>query len=342
MKLNYKESMFRIATLCLCLVMCISAVFPAYATKTSEELESELAGLNSELDALDKELEQILSDIEKTSKKLESTREELATAKGFEEAQYESMKLRIKYMYENGNTNMLELVFSSSCMAEFINRVEYYSAITEYDRKLLSDFAENSELIAQKEESLVKDQKRLQSLQKELDEKEQKLSSEISSAQLAKLELAKKEAEEAEKLAQEKVEPIVPEKNETHENSYETTIGPSIEATASDVELLAALIECEAGSRHYEGMLAVGSVVVNRMKSRHYPNTLRGVIYQSGQFTPAHDGKLERVLNRGVKDSCVKAAQDALNGKNNVGDCVSFRAANSGRPGTIIGDNVFF
>ena len=346
MKLNCKESTFRIVALFLCLVMSISAVFPAYATKTSDELESELSGLNSELKSLDKELEQILSDIKKTSANLEHTREELAVAKGLEEAQYESMKLRIKYMYENGNTNMLELVFSSSCMAEFINRVEYYSAITEYDRKLLSDFAENSELIAQKEESLVKEQKRLQSLQKELDEKEQKLSSEISSTQLAKLELAKKEAEEAEKLAQEKVEPIIPEKETEKDDapgdSYETSFGPSIETTASDVELLAALIECEAGSKHYEGMLAVGSVVVNRMKSRHYPDTLRGVIYQSGQFTPAHDGKIERVLERGVKDSCVVAAQDALSGKNNVGDCVSFRAASSGRPGTIIGDNVFF
>lgn len=346
MKLNCKESMFRIVAFCLCLVMCISAVFPVYATKTSEELESELTGLNSELKALDKELEQILSDIEKTSVKLENTREELAVAKGFEETQYESMKLRIKYMYENGNANMLELIFSSSCMSEFINRAEYYSVITEYDRKLLSDFAENSELIAEKEKSLVKEQKRLQSLQEELNEKEQKLSDEISSAQLAKLELAKKEAEEAERLAQEKVDPIIPEKEtgkETApENSYETSFGPSVEATASDVELLAALIECEAGSRHYEGMLAVGSVVVNRMKSRHYPDTLRGVIYQSGQFTPAHDGKLQRVLERGVKDSCVVAARDALNGKNNVGDCVSFRAASSGRPGTIIGDNVFF
>ena len=345
MKLNCKESMFRIVALCLCLVMCISTVFPVYATKTSEELESELSGLSSELNALDKELEQILSDIEKTSAKLETTREELAVAKGYEEIQYESMKLRIKYMYENGNANMMEMLFSATCMADFLNRAEFYSSITQYDRELLKEFSENSALIADKEKSLVEEQERLQDLQKELDAKEQKLSDEISSAQLAKLELAKKEAEEAERLAQEKVEPLIPEKEEKEEsngNSYETSYGPSIEATASDVELLAALIECEAGSKNYEGMLAVGSVVVNRMKSRHYPDTLRGVIYQSGQFTPAHDGKLQRVLERGVKDSCVVAAQDALNGKNNVGDCVSFRAASSGRPGTIIGDNVFF
>ena len=339
MKLNCKESMFRMIALCLCLTLSISTVFPTYATKTSEELESELTGLNNELNTLDKELDQMFKEIEKTSKKLDATREELATAKGIEETQYESMKSRIKYMYENGNFTMLEMLFSANCMADFINRAEFYSSITNYDRQLLKEFSKNSELIAEKEAYLLEEQKRLQTMQAELDEKMERLSSEISAKQLAKLEQAKKEAEDAEKLAQEQVKPIVPEKEDKEESNGNS---PSIEATASDVELLAALIECEAGSKHYEGMLAVGSVVVNRMKSRHYPNTLRGVIYQSGQFPPAHDGKVDRVLNRGVKASCVEAAQDALNGKNNVGDCVSFRAASSGRPGTIIGDNVFF
>jgi spore germination cell wall hydrolase CwlJ-like protein len=78
------------------------------------------------------------------------------------------------------------------------------------------------------------------------------------------------------------------------------------------------------------------------MKSRYYPDTLNGVVYQSGQFPPATDGKVERVLQRGVKDFCIKAAIDAFNGKSNVGDCVQFRAASSGHSGTIIGDNVFF
>ena len=89
-------------------------------------------------------------------------------------------------------------------------------------------------------------------------------------------------------------------------------------------------------------MLAVASVVVNRMNHSRYPNTLRGVIYQSGQFPPAHNGLVDKKLARGVKASCLQVAQDALAGKNNVGDCLSFRAASSGHAGTIIGDNVFF
>jgi spore germination cell wall hydrolase CwlJ-like protein len=78
------------------------------------------------------------------------------------------------------------------------------------------------------------------------------------------------------------------------------------------------------------------------MNSSHYPDTLRGVIFQSGQFPPATNGKLEQILESGVKDLCVTAAQDALSGKNNIGDCLQFRSKNSGHVGTVIGNNVFF
>ena len=71
--------------------------------------------------------------------------------------------------------------------------------------------------------------------------------------------------------------------------------------SASELELFAALIECEAGSTHYEGMLAVASVVMNRVNHRYYPDTITGVIYQSGQFSPVASGKLDKVLKRGVK-----------------------------------------
>ena len=210
---------------------------------------------------------------------------------------------------------------------------------------MIEELAETSEEISEKEEQLLEDQKYLASLQKDLDKKIATASDELTTYK-AKLEKAKREAKRLEEEALKVVEPVVPDKdkseNKTDSDSDTSSNGSSISATASDVELLAALLECEAGNSNYEALLAVGSVVVNRMKSRHYPDTVRGVIYQSGQFPPAHDGKVDKILKRGVKDLCVQAATDALNGKNNVGDCMSFRAASSGRPGLVIGDNVFF
>ena len=336
---------FRISALLISFVVLFVSVFPAKATKEVDELENTTTGLESNLSSLNKELDDIMVQIQKTSKSLDKTKEELAIAKGQEVAQYESMILRNKYMYESGNSNLLGLLLSSSCLPEFINRAEYISQITEYDRDMLEELAETSEEISEKEEQLLEDQKYLASLQKDLDKKIATASDELTTYK-AKLEKAKREAKRLEEEALKVVEPVVPDKdkseNKTDSDSDTSSNGSSISATASDVELLAALLECEAGNSNYEALLAVGSVVVNRMKSRHYPDTVRGVIYQSGQFPPAHDGKVDKILKRGVKDLCVQAATDALNGKNNVGDCMSFRAASSGRPGLVIGDNVFF
>lgn len=345
--MKFKHSKFTIRMIALALLFATLAVevFPVHATKDVEDLENTTSGLESDLSTLNKELNQIMGQMDDISDRLEQTKEELAIIKGEEQAKYESMMLRIKYMYENGNDSLLTMLFSSSCLPDFINRAEYASKVIEYDRKMVDELAAMGEEIAKKEKQLLEDQQYLASLQKDLDKKISTTSDELSSYK-AKLEKAKEEAKRLEEEAKKKVEPIPPKKEETDtdsdNDSYDTSNAPSYAATASDIELLAALLECEAGSSNYEALLAVGSVVVNRMNHRNYPDTVRGVIYQSGQFPPAHDGKVDRILARGVRDLCVTAAQDALAGKNNVGDCLSFRAASSGRDGIVIGDNVFF
>ena len=108
---------------------------------------------------------------------------------------------------------------------------------------------------------------------------------------------------------------------------------------ASEVELLAALIFCEAGNQCYEGKVAVGAVVMNRIESGRFPNTLEKVIYQRGQFTPAMTGKLGRMLSSGrVPASCYDAAQDAMNGVDPVNGALFFNT----RSGSFkLGDHYF-
>lgn len=99
----------------------------------------------------------------------------------------------------------------------------------------------------------------------------------------------------------------------------------SVNVSSSDEELLAALIYCEAGGEPYEGQVAVGAVVMNRVRSSSFPNTIREVIYQSGQFGPAITGKLERVLAGGqTTDSCRQAAREAIAGYSPVGSALYF------------------
>lgn len=113
-------------------------------------------------------------------------------------------------------------------------------------------------------------------------------------------------------------------------------------ATASELEILAALIQCEAGGEPYEGQVAVGAVVMNRVRSGGYPNNITDVIYASGQFVPASGGRMESlILNKTTNASCMQAAQEAINGACNVGNALHFRR-NNGREGLVIGNHVFW
>ena len=110
----------------------------------------------------------------------------------------------------------------------------------------------------------------------------------------------------------------------------------------ADVRLLAALIYCEAGNQPYDGKVAVGAVVMNRIASGRFPNTLEGVIYQRGQFTPAMNGKLGRILSSNrTPAACYEAAQDAMNGANPIGNALFFNTGKVGTRGYKLGDHYF-
>lgn len=116
----------------------------------------------------------------------------------------------------------------------------------------------------------------------------------------------------------------------------------AVMTTASEADILAALIQCEAGGESYEGQLAVGSVVMNRVRCGGYPNSISEVVYASGQFSPATSGKMNNlILNGNIKESCRVAAQEAINGNCNVGDALHFRRSGS-KDGYVIGRHVFW
>lgn len=112
-------------------------------------------------------------------------------------------------------------------------------------------------------------------------------------------------------------------------------------AGVDDVTLLGALIQCEAGNQVYEGQLAVGAVVCNRVRSTAYPNTISEVIFQKSQFGPAGSGKVAARIQKGVSESCLLAAQQAIDGETTVGSAMHFRRVGY-REGIVIGDHVFW
>ena len=125
------------------------------------------------------------------------------------------------------------------------------------------------------------------------------------------------------------------------DSSSSDTTDTSTSASSSDRELLAGLIYCEAGNQSWDGKVAVGAVVLNRVASSSFASTIKGVIYESGQFSPAGSGWLDSVIANGsIPSSCYDAADAALAGENPIGSAMYFNTG-SGK-GIKIGAHQFY
>lgn len=338
--------------------------------KEESSLKGELAGLNQELSDVSAQINDLEVQIVNKKEEIQTTGRELKEAEDVEARQYESMKLRIRFIYENGNADFITAILGSSSIADLLNKVEYVEEMNRYDRQMLSDYEETCKQISAKKKSLKKEKKELVAMQESMEQKEEQVNGliaktqssiqskqdEISSAQdtvadyeaqIAKMkayeeELERKKAEEAKKraAAQKAAEQ---KKGGTGSGSAPAAPrgGGNVTANAGDLAMLAAIVECEAGGESYEGQLAVASVVVNRVKSGSFPNTISGVIYQSGQFSPVASGRFAVVLAQGAGSSCTQAASAALSGNTNV-NFLYFCRASSGVEGTVIGNHVFY
>lgn len=324
------------------------------ASQKQKDLENNLNELNKDKDMTGKDLSSATSSLEATMKEISTTQQKLALAKVRENGQYELMKKRIKYIYESGSTSFLAILMESESMADLLNKADFIATVSEYDRTMLDNLQKLHSEIAKKEKELRQQQKNFEKQKKDLEEKYRQLSTKITDAsneltaykeQLAKAEALAKETQSLlnNNPAKQPKPNTKPDNNESKPSSKPDN-KPAPPSAAEDLALFAGILECEAGSSNYDALLAVATVIMNRMESPKYPNTLSGVIYQSGQFSPTWTGKLDKVLERGPKKLCYQVAQDALSGTrlDSVRNCYSFRSVSSGRDGVIVGGNVFF
>lgn len=173
------------------------------------------------------------------------------------------------------------------------------------------------------------DKKIAEQKQAEKEAEEKALQEKKEAEEKAQRELEEAQKKEAERIAAEQAE-------EQRKAEEEAAVAQLQEA---DKELLASIIFCEAGNQPYEGQVAVGAVIMNRVKSAVYPNSISEVVYQSGQFGPAMTGWLDSVrYSAGYTPSAMQAAIDALSGSNPIGDCLYF---DQGGMGYQLGDHYF-
>lgn len=348
-------------------------------------LSDELTELNNGLQEISNELADTQDEIATKNVEIEAAESRIAELTTRSESQYEAMKKRVQYMYENGNQSYLELLLGASSFSDFLNRMEYAKSIYDYDRQELSDYQDTLAELKQQKEDLETAKEELLAAEQTKQEQKSKADS-LVAAQQEKISAAKSDVADAEteiadtdaEIARQKAyeeeletqkakedaarqeeikrqeEELInsqqPAASDNNANPDGTSTGDNTTGSdasgggtvnASDVAMLAALIQCEAGGESYEGKLAVGSVVMNRVDSSYFPDTVVGVIYQSGQFSPVASGRFAVVLSSGADASCVQAATEVLAGTRTL-NCLYFRRNNGLINGTVIGNHVFY
>lgn len=322
------------------------------------DIEANLNGLNGELQNIASSMNKLEGEIETKETEIARAQDELAAAELRSKEQYEDMKVRIRFIYENSTASAWQTLLEASSMKDFLNRTEYISQINTYDRQKLDEFQRVQQEIAEQKAGLEADMKTLVAMQDEMKQNQKRVNSLISTAQanlaqtneeLAQAqgdvnELEKKLADMIayeQKLEEQKAREDAARLEAIKQQEQEDTSGVVYVPTDSDAYLLGAIIQCESEGEPYAGKLAVGSVVLNRVKSSYFPNTISGVIYQSGQFSPVASGRLAYRLQAGVNNECLQAAQEVLNGNITL-NCLYFRRNNGIIQGTVIGNHVFY
>ena len=295
--------------------------------------------------------------IQEKEQQITETQEALDAAREKEEWQYDCMVLRVRDMYERKEESYLVALLRESSLADILNAADYIERVAAYERKMMDEFQANRQFIESEEARLQNEKAELDMLKVQAEAEKNKVSGLISqtSNTIAKygdqIEEAEKKAREYEaeiKKAEENLEYLRKKLAAEIALSQAAANGKwrdisEISFAEGDRKLLANLIYCEAGGEPYAGKVAVGSVVINRVLSSKFPDTVIGVIYQSRQFSPVASGRLELALTANkATPSCYQAADEAMSGVTNVGTCVFFRTPVEGLSGINIGGHVFY
>lgn len=323
----------------------------------SSELKQELGNLNDQLTQIVNNLAELERQIAEKEQQIADTQAALEEAKETENWQYECMVIRARAMYEMREESHINALISEGNFSEVLNAADYYSRIARYDQEKMEEYTDNRKLIEEHEARLQAEHIELENLKVQVEEEKSKVSGLISQTSTSisryadQISDAEKRALEYEQEIKQKEENI-----EALKKKLEAELAMSRAAAnaswrdisevsfdENDRYVLANLIYCEAGAEPYDGKVAVGSVVINRVLSSKYPDTVLGVIYQNGQFSPVGSGRLALALEAGrATADCYRAADEAMSGITNVGNCVYFRTPIEGLEGIQIGGHIFY
>lgn len=323
-----------------------------------DALEEDLDDLNNQLHVVSENIASLSEQITEKQRVIEETQAALDEATAVKDAQYEMMKLRVQFIYEKQQYVMTDMLMQSGSITDFLNQSSYIEAMSAYDREMLTQYRQAEEQIAFQKAQLEAEMQELQAMQEEQSAQQDRffdmvvITSENIAMYGDEIALAEAEAEmKRQELAiqQAEIAELEAKIREEQGISDEARRGVwrdygDLSFSDYDVYLLANIIYCEAGNQPYEGQVAVGAVVINRLRSSRFSqNTIEDVIRAPYQFSPVSSGRFDLALARNdATDACYRAARDAMGGYSPVGNCVFFRTPVPGLEGIVIGGHVFY
>ncbi len=332
---------------------------------TLSTLNTELSQVSHNLSDLEEKIAGKEAEIETLNGKIEEVNRDLEEAVRLKDTQYETMKKQIRFIYEKSDFLYMELFFSSTSFSDFLNKNNYIEQLSAYQQKVLQEYKDAQAAIEAKQEELElamaqleKDKEELGDYKVQVVAEQSRVSGLVSqttnsihatAGQISEAEAQALAYEQEIKAKEENLTALrakLAEEIRMAELAAQSSWRDISEVSFAEGDryLLANLIYCEAGGEPYAGQVAVGSVVMNRVLSSVYPNTVTGVIYQSGQFSPVASGRLALALADGrATAACYQAADEVMKGTTNVGNCVYFRTPVDGiSPKYTIGGHIFY
>ena len=309
----------------------------------SASLQSKIDGYSGKLDDLSGEIEETEKAMTEVSSQIVQLNSELDEIRREIDERQQLLKNRIRSVYEKGGSRgMIQKLVEANSFRDALNRYVYMDAMISYDRQKIAECNALQEQLHSKISEVEQREDELNAYQDNLDTKYEELEDLSDEArnmlhstnmsinaeadklknydeQLVALDKTMKSLESQTAAAQAQLAKQIAERLALKK---EDTSG-SYAASASELEWLAATIQAEADGESYTGKLAVGSVIMNRVKSSAFPNSVIAVIQQNMQFASYRSGKVELIISKGPNSTCVKAAQEVLNGAR-VGDYLFF------------------
>lgn len=325
------------------------------------DIESKVEIMNNQRETIMSKINSNESDINITQNYIKQTKIDIEKAEADIKAEQTIFNKRMRVMYMNGSSSYINILLDSNGMDDFISKVENLKTIVAFDQKVINGLKTKREAINLKKVALetgntkllslrVDNKKNLATLAKqkadqnalisELNAEEKQYGAQLVIAEAAELRQATDKLNEAAKQALKITE-------RASSNAAQTK-PVAIKNKSSDLDLLARLITAEAGGESYNAQVAVGAVVVNRVKSSSFPSSISAVINQktngSYEFTPVLNGN----INKPAQASAVQAANEALSGKDPTNNALFFYSGNAPegltlpQPGSIKIDDLTF